>query len=172
MGLGKRVSDIIPSVDGGLNFVRELWDRLSKVPGGKAVFSKAIGRAAPYTGTIDARVHELQMGFARVTMNDRRGLRNHLKCLHAVALVNLVELSGNLALAYSLPDDGRFIVAEMSVEYTKKARGMITAEAHSPIVETPERREYQVDVILRDDVGDIVARGKLKTLVGPKPTKP
>jgi acyl-coenzyme A thioesterase PaaI-like protein len=171
MNLAKRVSDLIPSVDGSLNFVRELWDRLSQVPGGKAVFSKAIGRAAPYTGNIDARVRQLQLGFAQVTMNDRRPLRNHLKCLHAVALVNLVELTGNLALAYSLPDDGRFIVSGLSVEYLKKARGTITAESIAPIVETAEKKAYLVEVVLRDADDDIVVRGTLNTLVGPKPKK-
>lgn len=171
MGLAKRVSDIIPSVDGGLNFVRELWDRLSNVPGGKAVFSKAIGRAAPYTGSIDARVRQLQLGFAQVTMNDRKHLRNHLKCVHAVALVNLVELTGNLALAYSLPDDARFIVAGLSVEYLKKARGTITAESIAPIVDSNEKKEYLVEVVLRDSDDAVVVRGKLNTLVGPKPTK-
>ncbi len=171
MGLAKRVSDIIPSVDGSLNFVRELWNRLSNVPGGKAVFSKAIGRAAPYTGSIDARVRQLQLGFAQVSMNDRRALRNHLKCVHAVALVNLVELTGNLALAYSLPDDARFIVAGLSVEYVKKARGTIIAESIAPIVESAEKKEYLVEVVLRDSHDDVVVRGTLNTLVGPKPTK-
>ena len=171
MGLAKRVSDIIPTVDGGLNFVRELWDRLSTVPGGKAVFSKAIGRAAPYTGSIDARVRQLQRGFAQVTMNDKRGLRNHLKSVHAVALVNLVELTGNLALAYSLPDDARFIVAGLSVDYLKKARGTITAESVAPIVENADKKEFLVEVVLRDERDEVVVRGTLKTLVGPKPSK-
>ncbi len=171
MGLAKRVSDIIPSVDGSLNFVRELWDRLSAVPGGKAVFSKAIGRAAPYTGSIDARVRQLQKGFAQVSMNDKRALRNHLKSVHAVALVNLVELTGNLALAYSLPDNARFIVAGLSVEYLKKARGTITAESVAPIVESPEKKEYLVEVVLRDESDEVVVRGTLKTLVGPKPVR-
>ena len=169
MGLAKRVSDILPGVDGGgLNFVRELWDRLSLVPGGKAVFSKAIGRMAPYTGSIDARVRELQRGFAKVSMNDKRALRNHLKSVHAVALVNLVELTGNLALVYSLPDDARFIVSGLSVEYLKKARGTITAESIAPIVSSSEKKEYLVEVVLRDASDEVVVRGTIKTLVGPK----
>ncbi len=168
MGIATRVSEFIPSVDGSLNFVRELWDRLSGLPGGRLVFSKAIGRAAPYTGTIGARVIELRKGFARVTMADRRALRNHLKSVHAVALINLAELTGNLTLAYGLPDDARFIVRGLAMEYEKKARGTITADCEGPKVETNERREYEVCVTLKDEEGDVVARATLTTLVGPK----
>jgi acyl-coenzyme A thioesterase PaaI-like protein len=150
------------------NFVRDVWDRLERVPGGKLLYSKLIGRMAPYTGTIGALVQELGDGYSRVTLVDRRSVRNHLSCVHAVALANLVELTGNLALGYSLPDDARFIVAGMSLDYIKKARGTITGECRMSPIETSAKREYDVKVTLRDEGGDIVVEGTLRTLVGPK----
>ncbi len=150
------------------NFVREAWDKLARLPGGKVLFSKLIGRVAPYTGTIDARVEELALGRSKVTLRDRPAVRNHLRSVHAVALVNLAELTGNVALAYSMPDDARFIVAGLSIEYLKKARGTITGHCTCPVVATSERREYDVEVILRDGRGEEVARATLRTLVGPK----
>ncbi len=69
-------------------------------------------------------------------MRDRRAVRNHLDCVHAIALANLAELAGNVALAYSLPDDARFIVSGMEIEYVKKARGTITAIGESPVPRT------------------------------------
>jgi acyl-coenzyme A thioesterase PaaI-like protein len=115
-----------------------------------------------------AAVQELGQGHARVTLADRRGVRNHLSCVHAVALANLVELTGNLALAYTLPDDARFIVSGMQLDYVKKARGTITGESQIPPIESSVRREYEVPVTLRDSSGDVVVHGSLKTLVGPK----
>ena len=150
------------------NVVRAAWDRLAKVPGGKHVFSQLIGRVAPYTGTMGAVVRELGDGHARVTLADRKSVRNHLSCVHAVALANLVELTGNLALAYSLPDDARFIVAGMSLDYVKKARGTITGECRIPPIESSAKCEYEVPVTLRDESGAVVVNGTLKTLVGPK----
>ncbi|HET6416845.1 MAG TPA: DUF4442 domain-containing protein [Polyangiales bacterium] len=150
------------------NFVREVWNRLERVPGGKLLYSKLVGRLAPYTGSIGAMVQELGDGYSRVTLADRRSVRNHLSCVHAVALANLVELTGNLALGYSLPDDARFIVAGMSLDYIKKARGTITGECRMSPVETSAKREYEVKVTLRDEGGDIVVEGTLRTLVGPK----
>ena len=150
------------------NFIREAWDRLRGIPGGKRIFSGLVGRVAPYTGTIGAVVQELGPGFSRVTLADRRAVRNHLSCVHAVALAYLVELTGNVALGYSLPDDARFIVAGMSLDYVKKARGTITGECRTPAIESSEKREYEVNVTLRDEGGDVVVEGVLRTLVGPK----
>lgn len=151
-----------------VNRVRETWDRMQSIPGGKLLFSKGIGSAAPYTGSIGANVVELRRGYAKVTLRDRRKVRNHLSCVHAIALANLAELCGNIAVAYSLPDDARFIVAGFEIEYLKKARGTITAECHSPAPETSEKQEYPVEVVLRDAGGDEVTRAVLRTLVGPK----
>ena len=155
--------------DSDRNLVRDLWDRLSPLPGGKRVFSKLVGRTAPYTGTIRARVVQLEKGRARVQMKDRSGLRNHLRSVHAVALANLVELTGNLALVYSMPDDARFIVAGMDLDYVKKARGTIEGRCDCPVPESNERREYLVPVTLHDETGEVVVRGTLRSLVGPKP---
>ena len=153
------------------NPVRDLWDRLSRVPGGRTVFSVLVGRAAPYTGTIRAKVVKLERGRSEVLMKDRPGLRNHLRSVHAVALANLVELTGNVALAYAMPDDARFIVAGMTLDYVKKARGPITGRCECPVPETAERVEYAVPVTLSDAGGDVVVRGTLRTLVGPKREK-
>jgi acyl-coenzyme A thioesterase PaaI-like protein len=158
-----------PGGDTSRNILRVAWDILSGVPGGKVVFSRLVGRMAPYTGTIHATVTVLRAGYAEVTMHDRRGVRNHLDCVHAIALANLAELAGNVALAYSLPDDGRFIVAGMEIEYVKKARGAIKAIGESPVPRSSARAAYDVPVTLRDASGEVVAKAVLHGLVGPKP---
>ena len=150
------------------NFIRDVWNRVERIPGGKRLYSRLIGRLAPYTGTIGAVVQELRDGYARVTLTDRHAVRNHLSCIHAVALANLGELTGNLALGYSLPDDARFIVAGIGLDYLKKARGTITGECHTPPIHSSAKQEYQIKVTLRDESGDLVVEGTLRTLVGPK----
>jgi len=150
------------------NSIRDLWDRLSGLPGGRIIFSRLASEAAPYTATIRARVEDLRRGHAEVSMRDRYRVRNHLQSVHAVALVNLAELTGNLALAYSLPDDARFIVSGISIDYIKKARGKILGVCDCPVPETSERKEYEVIVSLRNPAGEEVARATLRSLVGPK----
>ena len=159
----------VPDLDDpNTNLVREGWTRLSKIPGGRWAFSKLIGRLAPYSGTINASVEELRDGYALVTLDDRPNVRNHLSCVHAIALVNLAEIAGNAAISYSLPPDARFIVAGISIEYVKKARGTIRAVGTCQESPTSERMEHRVPVVMSNGAGEVVARAEHRTLVGPK----
>ncbi len=169
MSIAAKAQSLLVDINRPGNMIRDAWDLLSKLPAGKVVFSKLIGQAAPYTSTIDARVKELSRGYAKVCIADCRSNRNHLNCVHAIALANLAELTGNVAVAYSLPDDARFIVAGLSIEYLKKARGRITGECHCPVPDSAVKHTYEIAVSLRDDGGEEVARASLQTLVGPKP---
>ena len=162
------VKSLVDPSSSSKNLVRAAWDRLQKFPGGKRAFSRLAGIAAPYTGTIGGQVKVLRRGHATVELRDRRAVRNHLSSVHAIALANLAELTGNIAVAYTLPDDARFIVAGISVEYLKKARGTITGTCDCPLIDSNERQEYAIEVGLRDRAGDEVAHATLRTLVGPK----
>ncbi len=168
MSIAASVKSVLPSVEKRGNLIRDSWDRLSAVPGGKTIFSRLVGITAPYTGSMGARVLELRRGFARTELSDRRKVRNHLDCVHAIALANLAELTGNVAVAYTLPDDARFIVAGMSIDDLKKARGTISATSTCPLISTSTEEDYEIEVSLKDRGGDEVAHAVLKTLVGPK----
>lgn len=152
------------------NTLRDAWNFLAPLPGGKVLYSRMLGKMVPYTGSIGAHVRALRLGHSEVEMADKPPLRNHLGSVHALALANLAELAGNLALVYSMPDGARFIVAAINIEYLKKARGTIVAISDCPIPPSAERAEYLVPVTLRDGSGAEVARATLRSVIGP--TKP
>ena len=140
---------------------------LSPWPGGRWLFSILVGRTAPYTGTIRARILELRPGFVRAQMRDRRIVRNHLKSIHAVALVNLAEVVSGLAMLTGLPPTLRAIVVGLSIEYVKKARGTLAAESTVVLPEITQSQEIQVRAVVRDADGHEVARATVRWLVGP-----
>ena len=152
------------------NFIMQTWERYAHRPFGKWLFSKALGHMAPYTGTIDPRVVELRPGYARVQMRDRRKVRNHLRSIHAIALMNLAEVSTGLATLSGLPADARGILAGLSIDYLKKGRGLLTAECECEIEATNERREVEIETVIRDEAGDDVARARARWLIGPEKT--
>lgn len=147
--------------------VRTAWDKLSGVPGGKRLFSLMVGRMAPYTGTIGALVDELEPGYAKVLLRDRKKVRNHLDCVHAIALANFGEVTTGLAVLCGMPDDARGILKGITMEYHKKARGLLTAECRTEIPSTSERTDYEVVGHIKDAGGEVVATVTAHWLIGP-----
>jgi acyl-coenzyme A thioesterase PaaI-like protein len=166
----KSVQSLAKSFSGenATSMIRREWKRLSGKPGGKLLFSKLIGLVVPYTGTLGARIDEVRESYARVLLPDRRAVRNHLKSVHAIAMANLVELTANLAVLYSAPDDSRMIPTRMTIEWLKKGRGTLVAECTLSGPIGGERKEYENEVLIRDGQGDLVARGVVRSLIGPK----
>lgn len=143
------------------------WRRLSPLPGGRTLFSMILGRTAPYTSTIGARCEVLEPGYSRWSMRDRRAVRNHLNSVHAVALVNLAEVSSGTAMLVGMPPGTRGIVTGLSIEYLKKARGRLTAECRCDVGQVTETRELTVPAVVRDQAGDEVARAEVRWKVSP-----
>lgn len=155
---------------GATERIRRMWDTLASKPGGRRLFSRLVGRTAPYTGTIGARVEELREGYARLTMRDRRKVRNHLRSVHAVAQFNLAEETSGLAIVYSMPSGLRGIPVHLAIDYEKKARGTITAvcelERPIPVPAGEERVDYEAPIVLTDPDGDVVSRVRVRWVIG------
>lgn len=148
--------------------LKKAWDKTRKLPAGNQIFSTLFGRLVPYAATIRPLVVHLAPGHARIQLKDRKAVRNHLSSVHAVALMNLGEMTSGLALAYSLPDDGRSILTNLSMEYLKKARGLLEAECRFNVPEFPQSSTHVLEVPIRDADGEVVAKATATWLVDRK----
>ena len=147
--------------------LRKLWTRLAPLPGGKTLFSSLLGRMTPYSGSIGARIAELAPGYCRVTLRDRRRVRNHLGSIHAIALANLGEMASGLAVLVGLPPGVQGIVTGFSITYLKKARGLLTAECRAERLDVTAEQEYEAAVAITDAAGDVVARATARWRLRP-----
>jgi acyl-coenzyme A thioesterase PaaI-like protein len=150
-----------------------LWSKLSWTGAGKIVFSKIVGWVIPYTGSISPRVDVLSSGHAEIVLKDVRAVRNHLDCVHAIALANLGEFATGLSVVTKLPPAARAILKSIDVEYLKKARGTLRAIAdfsENIFSEGSEIVQKSVEVTgnIFDSSGECVSKVKAVWVVGPR----
>lgn len=148
-----------------------LWRRLSPLPGGAWLFSKILGFMIPYSGSVGPRIRVLEPGHAEVEIPDRRSNRQHLGSVHAIALMNLAEITSGLAVMVGLPPTGRGIVTNLSMTYHKKARGTISAISHVSVPTIDEDRDFDVTAECFNREGVVVATGHVRWRLGVVPSK-
>ena len=134
---------------------------------GRQAFRVLIHWFVPYTGSIWPEVLELEPGYAKVQMRDRRRVRNHLHSVHAAALMNFAEITSGIAFLSGLPKDARGIVSSFRIDYLKKARGLLTAESRPNCPQSAEVGEYKAPVEIKNQAGEVVARAEATWHVGP-----
>ena len=148
--------------------LRKYWRLLSAFAAGRWLFSRFLGLYAPYSGSIRAQVERLQPGHGVVVLKERRRVRNHLKSIHAIALVNLAEMVTGLTLMNSLPDKTRGILVAIDMQFLKKARGRLVAECDCEIPPDNAEREVLVNGVIKNAQGEIVATAQARWLLGPE----
>jgi acyl-coenzyme A thioesterase PaaI-like protein len=158
--------------DRAANPILSKWNTLGKSAAGRWLFSRGLGVMVPYSGTIRPLVKRLEAGHGLVQMRDRRRVRNHLRSVHAAAMLNLTELTGGLLATVSMPAEARMIITRVTLDFIKKGRGLLEAEGTCPVPETNERAEIEVQVVIRDTARDVVAQGTVRVLIGPVPKAP
>ncbi|WP_299126281.1 DUF4442 domain-containing protein [uncultured Alcanivorax sp.] len=85
-------------------------------------------------------------------------------------MINIWEM-GDLTLELLMsipPDDGRWIVTGMDIEYQKKARGPLIAETILGELDWSSSHEVRGETRIFDEQGDTVAKAEHRWRVSPK----
>lgn len=172
------IGALVRPVTGALGSARkagtgELFNRLSALPGGSAIFTRVVCLKAPYFGSIRPRIVALRPGFCEVQIKDRRAVHNHLGTVHAIAMCNMAELAGGMATEVTVPSDARWIPVGMNVEYLRKARGDLRAVGTlDPIPPHDQGVEVIATVEILDAADEAVMRAAITMKVSPKRPRP
>ena len=148
----------------------DLYKKISKFPLGNHIFTKGLTFRAPYFSTIHPLVTDLSSGLCKVEIKDRRSIRNHIGTINAGAMCTLSELTGGLAVEASIPSNLRWLPKEMTVNYTKKAKGkLIGLCSFDPNILVPGDIEIPIEV--KDESGDIVLKAVILFYISERPVK-
>jgi acyl-coenzyme A thioesterase PaaI-like protein len=150
-----------------MNKTLGIYNRLAKIPFGKYIVSRVLTFKAPYFGTIRPLIIAAGPGLCTTEMPDRRAVHNHLGTIHAIAMCNMCELTGGLAIEFAVPAHLRWIPKQMTVQYLKKAKGKLTA--HSELKEKfISPGDVSVPIEIKDNAGDVVTRAEIMMYVSPR----
>lgn len=149
-------------------FFMQIWERFERLPFRALVYRWFIRRTVPYSGSIYPDVMELRPGYARVCVQDRKRIRNHLDSIHAVALMNLCELTSGLALLSGINSQTRGILVRFSMDFKKKARGKLTATCEVVVPTVFDKVEQLVQVDCQDQSGETVCTAEAHWLLSPR----
>jgi len=133
------------------------WQKLETSVMGRWLFNRLIPFINPYTGALKANIVDLRKGYACLELKDRRGIRNHLNSIHAIALTNLGEFTSGLALISLFTGNMRGIPVQIKINFIKKARGVLTAECTTQLPIFNEDIKHTVMAIIKDANNDEVA---------------
>jgi acyl-coenzyme A thioesterase PaaI-like protein len=166
VGIWTTLPDMTDNVAGP---VYSAWQRARGSRLGRWLFARAVCRRAPYFGTIKPFFLELEPAICRVGMRKRRGVENHIRTVHALAMGNLCELAAGMVTEVTIPVTQRWIPRGMTIEYLRKAETGVTATARLTKKEWgggPESVGVPVSVV--DESGTEVVRAVITMHVTPK----
>ncbi len=148
----------------------EIYDRLSRWPLGRWLFTRMVCFRAPYFSTVRPCFEDLRAGFAEAGMRKRRAVQNHIGTVHAIAMANLCELVAGTMIEVTLPVSMRWIPKGMSIEYRGKAATDLRARAVlAPLPQFDRAMEVTVPVDVLDATDNIVVHADIVMWVTPRP---
>jgi len=116
-----------------------------------------------FAGTGGIKFVELEEGRAVLTIRNQRKVQNHIRGIHAAAMALLAETATGAVLGMTIPDTHIPLLKTMHVDYVRRARGGLRAEAMLPA----EMRQR----VLSEDKGDFAVPIRVTDEEGQEPIK-
>lgn len=146
----------------------DVYKTMTALPQGKRLFSIFYGQAAPYFSTIHMTVQAMRENYGEVRIPKRRGVKNHIGTIHAIAACNGLEAAMGLLAEATCPADKRWLPKGMEVEYLAKSDGDLTCVAETDAADWQDGPDVRVRVKAVLDDGTVTVQGVIKLWVTPK----
>ena len=143
------------------NRLSRLVHKFDGLPSGlrRFLITFLFGRTVHFVRTSRLHFETLTEEQAVVTVRNRRRVQNHIGTVHASAMGLLAETATGAVLGMNVPDDRVPVLKSMRMEYLKRARGALRAEAGltpemRACVLAEEKGELAVPVRVTDETGE------------------
>ena len=111
-----------------------------------------------FAGTANVRIQKLSSDEVRMSLANRRRVRNHIDGMHAAAMALLAESASGCMVGMNLPDHKLPLIKHLKVDYLRRASGGLRAiatltEAQRRAMVEEDKGEALVQVTMIDDAG-------------------
>ena len=129
----------------------------------RRALSVAFGRAVPFVGTARLQVETLEPEGAVLSVENKRRVQNHIDGVHAAAMALLAETATGFVVGMNLPDDTLPLLKSMHIDYLKRAKGGLRAEASLTLGQRQD--------IVGSPKGDVLVAFKITDEAGNEPIR-
>ena len=140
--------------------VYTILSRIEKYPTFIQKWAKkfAIGRAVPFVRTTGLQFEKTEDSEWVASLANRSKVRNHLRQLHACAMVLLAETIAIMIVAKSLPADKLPLVKNINADFVKRSTGalrgrVVLTEKQIDYIQNSEKGEIPLEVEITDEAG-------------------
>ena len=149
--------------------VVDLYEKVHPIPiVGDRLFSFAFSQVAPYFWTIRPRFTVVEPNHAELVIPKRRGVKNHIGTVHAIAACNGLEAAMGLLAEATCPADMRWLPRGMDVRYLAKSTTALTCTAETTDADWANAPEVDVKVKAVTADGTVTVEGTIHLWVTPR----
>lgn len=145
------------------NTLSKQLSRLDKLPPpvARAARTLLMRNVVRFVGTAKLDILELTNERCVVAVKNRKRVRNHIGSVHAAAIALIAETATGFVVGLNVPDDRAPVIKSLKVEYKKRAKGQLVAEA--------TLTQEQIDKIVSTEKGDVNVAVKVTDEAGVEP---
>lgn len=129
------------------------------------VFNMLIGRVVPFVGTAGLKITKATSNEWIASLDNRRKVGNHLKQIHACAMILIGETIGVMIMAMNLPGDRIPLVKNIEADFVKRSTGKLTGvvnltDEQIEFIQREPKGELELEVTVTDeaDINPVLIR--------------
>ena len=123
----------------------------------------ALGSTVKFVGTARLKVEELSADRAVVSVANKKRVQNHIGGVHAMAMGLIAESATGFVVGMNVPDSAIPVIKSVKIEYLKRAKGGMRAEA--------TLTEQQREEIASKPKGDVLVQCRVTDESGTEPIR-
>lgn len=120
------------------------------------VLSWAIGRFVPFAGTAGLQFDKMTREEVIISIKNQKKVRNHIRQVHAAAMMLLAETATGMVVGMNIPDDKLPLIKSMETKFIKRSTGAMRAVAQLSqeqieTIHSLDKGEVKVEVQISDE---------------------